>query len=128
MRVLLIILSPARLQKSQHTFVHYYDIHYLINEVENLSEHYNNLKLSLINNTSVTKQISNYDKIILYSKSLILSKLSNLQIHSKNKRGLMNGMGPILKSLTGNLNASDGVKIFKILNQLQITKQRYSNN
>ena len=81
-------LGPAWLQRSQHTFVHYYDIHYLINEVENLSEHYNNLKLSLVNNTSVTKEISNNDKIILYSKSLILSKLSNLQIHSKNKRDL----------------------------------------
>ena len=99
MGILLINLDHARLQKSHHTFVHYYDIYPLNDKVKNFSEHYNNLKLSLINNTSVTKEISNNDKIILYSKSLILS---NLQIHSKNKRGLIYGLESIIKNLIEN--------------------------
>ena len=109
MGILPINLDPAQLQKSHYTCLY---IHPLIDKVENLSEHYNNLKLSLINKTSLTKQISNYDKLILYSKSIILSKICKLQINSKSKRGFINVMGSIIKSLTGNLDASAGEKIF----------------
>lgn len=45
------------------------------------------------------------------------SKLDSLLPHVRNRRGLINGLGTILKSISGNLDDDDGQNILAELNK-----------
>lgn len=121
MGVLPINLGPAKLQRTEHTFVHYYDLSLLYKEYFSLNNQYNTAKSSF-KNASLYSQVENYDKMIQFIKLNIDNKIENIDIHStstKTKRGLFNGIGSLLKGLTGNLDANDGQRIDTILNHLK---------
>lgn len=119
-------MGPAKLQRTEHTFVHYYDLSVLYREYDSLSNQYLNIKSSLENN-SIHSELENYDKITQFIRSKIDDKIENLNIHStshRNKRGLFNGIGSLLKGLTGNLDANDGERIEKILEHMKTNQMR----
>lgn len=123
-------MGPARLQKNEHTFVHYYDLQPLYDEYSKLNIQYNELRLSYSNNSIFSRELDNYNKIVKYSQTLVLNKINNIKIHNRTriaKRGLLNGVGSIIKSLTGNLDASDGEKIYGILNHVQNNENNLQN-
>lgn len=130
MGILPINLGPAKLQKSEHTFVHVYDIEPLILEYNNLNAQYEALRLSTLNNSIMNKDIDNYKKIIEYTSKTISEKLSNFklqQVTTKNKRGLINGLGTIIRTITGNLDAEDEKKFNKILKHMQENQSHLQN-
>lgn len=91
---------------------------------------YNNLNFSSINNSFHVRDLENYDKIVLYTQSLISDKINNIKLHSINnrkKRGLINGLGTLIKTITGNLDATDGEKISKILRHIQGNEHNLAN-
>lgn len=123
-------MGPARLQKNEHTFIHYFSLQPLYDEYLNLNTQYKELRLSYSNNSIFSRELDNYNKIVKYSQELILDKINNIKIHNRSrisKRGLLNGVGSIVKSLTGNLDASDGEKIYSILNHVQNNEKNLQN-
>lgn len=100
----------------------------MYNEYANLNTQYFNAKTSFTN-ASIFSEIENYDKMIQFIRSNIDSKIENINLHSissntRNKRGLFNGIGTLLKGLTGNLDASDGERIDKILNHMKFNQMK----
>lgn len=70
--------------------------------------------------------MSNYVKITKYIQETVFDKLDNINIHpsiqtndNRKKRGLINGIGTVFKTITGNLDASDSERYEKILNHLK---------
>lgn len=114
-------MGPAKLQRTEHTLVHYFSLEPLLKEFRKLNEQFNNLQSFFINNTLYNKEIENYLKMTKFSQNCILEKIENIRFHESNrtKRGLINGLGYVIKGVTGNLDASDGEKIYKILDHLQ---------
>ena len=95
----------------------------LYEEFTKLGSRYDSIKLNDISNINLAKEFSNYDKIISFLQQTILTKIENIHAtYSQNyrtKRGLINGLGTILKSISGNLDDSDGKKIYQILDHLK---------
>lgn len=101
--------------------MHYYNLKPLIEESEYLNQHYKKLKTEL-NDKKLTTEFDNYDKIINYLQQTINEKFNNINVQSINKRtkrGLINGLGSIVKSISGNLDAEDGRKYDKIINHMK---------
>lgn len=121
--ILPINLGPAKLQRTDHTLVHYYTLKPLYDEFSTLNSKYNHIRLSYQNNSLILREISSYEKMVRFTQSKIISKIEYIQSTKSNinrrRRGLLNGLGSIIKGLTGNLDSEDGDKIFKILNHLQ---------
>uniref|UniRef100_A0A6P7GA57 Uncharacterized protein LOC114339659 n=1 Tax=Diabrotica virgifera virgifera TaxID=50390 RepID=A0A6P7GA57_DIAVI len=83
---------------------------------------YDHLKNNLSNCKFFNNETKNYVNLVEYVKDNIEEKFENLNIHTKlqkNKRGIINGFGSIIKAITGNLDAEDGEKINSILEHLK---------
>lgn len=122
-------MGPAKLQRTEHTFVHYFNLEPLFNEFSNLNMQFSNLKSYVVNNTGYSKELENYIKMTSFTQKSILEKIENIRFHKNNRteRGLINGLGYVIKGVTGNLDASDGEKIYKILNHLQNNEKSIEN-
>lgn len=119
------------MQKSDHTFVHYYDLKPLFIELKNLNKQYENLQISVKNNQSKFQhEFDNYDKIINYIQQTINDKINNFNIYTndknREKRGLIDGLGSIIKIITGNLDENDGKRINAILNHVQQNQNNFN--
>lgn len=127
-------LGSAKLQRTQHTFVHYYDIEPLYNEFNKLDAQFNEIQISNINHSVYFIEILNYIKMVNFTRSKIIQRFDSLNLHFTNKlnynrkkRGLINGLGTIVKSITGNLDSSDEERFNRILNQLQQNRFNIQN-
>lgn len=101
----------------------------LLQENEYLNLQYKKLKDGLTNNTILNRETENYDKIINFIQKSINNKINNVNTHSnkRSKRGLINGLGSIVKTITGNLDAEDGKRYDKILNHIQGNMKNLEN-
>lgn len=115
-------LGPARLQRNDYTIVHFYDLNPLLREFENLNIQHKELQYNLQNkSTNFSLELVNYNKIIVHIKTIIIDKISNIQLgqpNNRKKRGLYNRIGTVIKTVTGNLDAEDGDRLNKIIESL----------
>lgn len=112
-------MGPARLQTSTHTFVHYYDLTDLINEYDKLLNQYASISNLTNANHVYQRELTNYNNIVQYYKNLIDEKLSPFRKIPRTKRGLINGLGSIIKQISGNLDADDGNHFESLIENLQ---------
>ncbi|KAK9503383.1 hypothetical protein O3M35_009944 [Rhynocoris fuscipes] len=137
------MMGTAKLQHSQHHLVHHYNLKTLIQQINNTNKNYNSI-LEKFNDSNISKYnisdsvlisdssykintIYNYKIIINHIKSLINEKLEiiynyNISMNKDNvrvKRGLINGLGHIIKTISGNLDAYDQEKYDKIIEQIK---------
>lgn len=74
------------------------------------------------NNTFFLSETEDIVNIIEYTKNSIDDKFDNINIHStldRPKRGLINGLGSMVKTITGNLDSEDGERINSIMEHLK---------
>lgn len=112
-------MGPARLQTSTHTFVHYYDLTNLVNEYDRLKNQYLTISNLTKTNQVYELELGNYDNIVEYYKNIIDEKLKPFEEPSRKKRGLIDGLGSIIKQISGNLDAEDGKHFDAAINNLQ---------
>lgn len=121
--ILPIHLGTARLQKTHHTLVHYFDLTTIYTAIENIDQHYR----FLLNSSQVVKkyhlsEFENYIKLVQHTYHLIQDKLFNIYPHNSTiraKRGLIDGLGSAIKFITGNMDANDASRINKIIKHLE---------
>lgn len=113
-------LGPAKLQISHHTLVHYYDLLPIRTQIENLNKNYENLYRTIIDQKG-HPSVNNYDGLFRNFYRSVRDKLNNINpsYDTRKKRGLINGLGSVIKFLTGNMDAEDAVRINKITSHLQ---------
>lgn len=121
-------MGTAKLQRAQHSFVHYFSLAPIYNQFESLNNQSKSLRLSIIGNNKTLVELDTYNKVISHLSTIIGNKLENIRSHSvRVKRGLINGLGTALKFITGNLDNQDEIRINKILKHLQYNQQNIHN-
>lgn len=75
----------------------------------------------ITDNSHKVRDVINYFKIVNHTKILINEKLEIILLENKlrSKRGIANGLGSVVKILTGNFDAYDGEKYDKLLQQIK---------
>lgn len=134
----------AKLEYSYHTFIHYYSLVEIYNQLDDLELVYNEIlevmqtkynlssKIEFVSdNNSKIRDIVNYLKFINHTISIIKEKLEIVKIDKKvdirKKRGLINGLGSIVKFVTGNLDANDGEYYEKMLRKIKSNQVNINN-
>lgn len=122
--ILPILLGPAKLQRTTHTFLHYYDIKPLAEQRQQLIYRHEELILFLTtsNNTHV-KTLSTYEKILCTTEKSIEEKISHLKVH-RTKRGLLNGLGSMIRFVTGNLDHDDEEQFKTAINTIKNSEHK----
>ncbi|KAL1463854.1 hypothetical protein WDU94_015554 [Cyamophila willieti] len=130
--VLPINLGPARLQRSTHTFLHYYDLEPIYQEIEELDSHHNILNELIRNKTFGEflnpEDLDNYNKATLHIRKLLQDKLDGItpgkldKPNKRNRRSFLRNIGSTIKLITGNLDEDDGERINDMLKQLSINQ------
>ena len=118
--ILPILLGPAKLITSQHTLIHHYKIDLLIDEFHKLTSQYEKiLEKTKLNNYQIN-ETDEYCSLIEYSIDLIKEKIAHININERRqKRGLVNGLGSVIKLITGNLDAYDGERYETLFSRIK---------
>lgn len=121
--VLPFALGPAKIQKSEHVFIHYFDLDKIKSSITSLGLHI------VAFNDYIKQADPKYFRNFLVSREILLdnielikakyNSLSISEINVRNKRGLINGAGSIIKFITGNLDQEDAIKYTKAISALQ---------
>lgn len=111
-------MGTAYAQNDKWTIIHIHDLEPLYNNYSKLKAQYKIITQSL--NADFSKEYHNYIITIDYSiKNIDETFYRIFPEVNRSKRGLINGLGSVFKSITGNLDAEDGEKIYKALNMLE---------
>lgn len=122
-------LGSAFVEKYHHKMIHYYDFSLLVTHLDTLSMQYTGLKLSVLNDSYYTSHFANHIKIIDNIKNDIYERFNVLNFSkSRNKRGLINALESIFKSITGNLDYEDGDRFESIIKQLEKKQNTLNKN
>lgn len=122
-------LGVAKVQEYTHTFIHFYDLVPVIEEIDVLHNHSNSLMDKIHQNSNYVKDTFNYIKLLNLLKEKVERKIADIIPNSHRvKRGLINGLGSIFKSITGNLDANDGEKYNRLIKDLQFNENKLAEN
>jgi hypothetical protein len=119
-------LGIAKIQKNEHTFLHYYEL----DKIRDSIDSFNNNLLAFSNylRTTDPKYFRNFlvsNEVLGDKFTLIVKKYNSLSASSlRYKRGLINGLGSVIKSITGNLDHDDAVAYTRAISILQKNQER----
>lgn len=113
-------IGSAKLEETEHILTHYYELNELYKEVDFLNSNYSLLSIKVNSSRKLYDKIYDRCKFYEYVQDLVALKISNIQHHGgiRHKRGLINGLGTVIKAITGNLDNDDRERYDKILEEL----------
>lgn len=114
-------LGPARIKTKTHTFIHYYDLEPIRNEINILKEEYKNITETIrskLSNPQI-EELENFDRALWFQLNAVEQKFNSLMPNIRVKRGLIDGLGSIIKSITGNLDANDAQHYDQAIKELE---------
>lgn len=122
------VLGPSRVVNGYHALTHHYDLTELIKKTQDLQVTYSQTLLNIQEDRSEFENTELLRNTINATIHTIERKLNNVHLPlstrpRKTKRGLINGIGSIIKFVTGNLDAQDEERYDKIINQIQTSQQ-----
>ncbi|XP_074034581.1 uncharacterized protein [Leptinotarsa decemlineata] len=122
-------LGTAKVETHAYSLIRYYDLNPIIVEVNKLKFHSKNVRTLVGSHKDYSWDTSNYLKILEFSEKEVTDKLNNILPHPlRTKRGLINGIGSIFKSITGNLDSNDGEKYDRLIKELQDNQNNLVTN
>lgn len=114
-------LGHTRLITHYHTFLQYIELDKIEHEISLLKGQLQDFENKLTNDTFILYELQiNY---LANKTDKILDHLSSLE-PSRTKRGLLDGLGSIIKSITGNLDYQDAIKYNDALKMLKINQNK----
>lgn len=119
-------LGNARIKSKFHTFIHYVDLKPITEQISLLENQYVKLITPLQNNSKdgyFFYQLQNLENAVSIQLNFAKQKIGLMNPHSKVKRGLIDGLGTIIKSISGNLDANDAVRYDKAIKDLEKNQQ-----
>lgn len=117
-------LGPMTLITHHHSFLQYIELDDILSKINIVKGQITELKSKLPNDTQVLFEI----QIDYLSSKLnkVAYQLESLEPH-RLKRGLVDGMGSIIKSLTGNLDYTDAIKYNNAINNLKNNQDKIAS-
>lgn len=112
-------LGQARIQTSLHDFVHYYDLKPIAQEIETISLQYDSITKALNSCYPYFSNLQNFDISLQYQLKSAKRKLDTIYPIHRTKRGLINGLGSIIKAISGNLDQEDAERYNRAIDSLQ---------
>lgn len=88
---------------------------------------YNHTNIIIQNHHQHSSEITTYQKTINYIIDLIEEKISPFSNNLRSKRGLINGLGMLIKQITGNMDSEDSKKITSMLSSLKNNQDKVIN-
>lgn len=114
-------LGTTRIISHYHSFLSYVNLDKIQFQVDSISSKLSEVRPKLNDKTSfLFEPHINY---LATKLSKIYSQLETFQ-HSRNKRGLINGLGSIIKSISGNLDQTDAIKYNSAIQTLHENEQK----
>ena len=125
-------LGNAQVKTNSWTFVQIYDLSEIIakfGEINNSFDQLKNLILSTFKNNQTNKEFFNTINIVNLLRNKVKIQFDQLNpiLTTRSKRGLINGLGEIIKSITGNLDNSDAEKFENAIHQVSETQNKMKN-
>lgn len=109
-------LGPTRITSHYHSFLQYIDLQELQNKITSVQTQIHDISPDLNNKT-----LDLFEPHINYLKDKLQSTFDQLQTFKtkREKRGLIDGLGSVIKSLTGNLDYTDAQRYDNALKLLK---------
>lgn len=107
-----------------HTITHYYDLNALTSQIDSLRTHFEQVRTSVIGTQdSYLERTDMFVTTIKHTFEIINTKMQNFKLNTpqqgRSKRGLIDGLGSVIKFITGNLDAKDSERYDNIVNHLK---------
>ena len=119
-------LGKVHFYLNSHFNFYRYNLSTIKNEYNKIFKHKNEILDHISKHKNLTNELKTYVNILQFNCEQLTNKIKIIASH-KNKRGIIDGLGTIVKTITGNLDANDGRrydelfdKINKNINILQI--------
>jgi hypothetical protein len=109
------------------TFIHTYNISEINIEFRLLKEKFVELQKNSINTTHgemYKGEFYNYEYLTAFTITRVEEKFKQILPKYKNKRGIIDGLGSIIKLVTGNLDANDAIKYDKAIKRLTVKQSK----
>lgn len=122
-------LGTARVKIASHTFLHYFDLIPVSNQINTLKQQYNDVTKAIEQGLSSPYfyALQNFNQGILFQLELVENKFNSIYPFiddTRVKRGLINGLGSIVKAISGNLDQEDAEKYNRAIEHLQSKQQQ----
>jgi len=124
--ILPIKLGNAKLQTSSHNFLHFFNVEPLFNEIKELTKHYEEIKNTVID-PYYQQTLNNHFRIIEHYIQTLNELTKLFQPETRQKRGLINGLGSIIKQITGNMDSHDEDKITEALKSIKLNQKNIAH-
>lgn len=117
-------LGPTKVISHFHSFIQYIPINDLLVNVKLIKLQLNTLSLKLDNET-----LALFDPHLIYLKNKLGNVHNQLDTFQSNrvKRGLLNGLGSIIKDISGNLDYSDALRYDNAIKTLQDNEEQITS-
>ncbi|XP_074034382.1 uncharacterized protein [Leptinotarsa decemlineata] len=105
-------MGQAKIKTSTHDFIHYYDLQPIHEEIFAIESQYDAVSTAIRNGLSDPYffNLQNFDQGLKYQLKTAKEKLQTLYPLSRSKRGLIDGLGSVIKAISGNLDQEDARK------------------
>lgn len=111
----------AKVRSKSHSFLHYFDLEPIKNEIQYIQQIKKNLTTAI--NVGLSHpyfiELDNFLRVLNYQLTATEQKFNSLSPSHRVKRGLINGLGSIIKSISGNLDADDAAHYDEAINELE---------
>lgn len=128
--ILPFFLHETKIQRSYHTSIHYYDLNELEHKLIIIQEYITkNLNFENPNNT-LEVDLCHFTKSIKINLNNNFQKLNSILLRNdrnRRKRGLIDGLGTVIKFISGNLDQKDAEKFNKEIEMLKNTQNNMIN-
>lgn len=116
-------LGSARMINHFHTITHYYQLGEIVNQVNQIKAHFQDINKIIEEDSEVQKLVQSRIQMIEHMLKAIEGRLFASTLPRRQKRGLLNGLGSVVKFITGNLDANDEEKFNQILHHLHTNQE-----
>lgn len=120
-------LGKTKIFSNSYYIYYSYNLTNILTEYHNLKKQKESLQSILEQGTIKTlKELETHQNILNFNFNRLMNKI-NIIFNHRNKRGAINGLGSIIKVISGNLDAADGERYEKLFKQIKQNENKLQN-
>lgn len=121
-------LGICKLENYKHTFIHYYDLNLFSEYISSIDKHIGTMMhyISTVDPAVIEDSVV-IRQTLLGKLELVYTKYRSLRYHNRDKRALINALGSVIKSISGNLDHEDAIKYNTAISILQSNQKHLSD-